>query len=129
MAHPQSSARGLFAKKAILFGNSTSQITYNSTGLLVNGPLYVSGKSVAGAKITANTTAITLGGGLVVTGTVAVSGQAVKGLLSANSTSLTLPGNLKITGAAAAAVITANSTGIKIGAKYISTNSTGTTIS
>jgi hypothetical protein len=41
---------------------------------------------------------------------------------------LTLPNVMKITGAHANATITANSTGIKIGTKYITTNSTGTTL-
>lgn len=127
MAHPQSSARGLFAKKKIQLGNSTSTLSYNTTGVTVSGALYLSGQG-AGGKLSANSTAITAGGGLVATGTLVVGAQAVKGLISANSTSLTLPGNLKITGAAAAALFTANSTGIKIGAKYITTNSTGTTI-
>jgi hypothetical protein len=128
MPHPQNSPRGLFTKKRITIGNSTSTITYNSTGLVVSGALYVSGSSAAGAKITGNSTAITLGGGAVVTGTVVVGNQAVKGLISANSTALTLPNVMKITGAHANATITANSTGIKIGTKYITTNSTGTTL-
>jgi hypothetical protein len=128
MPHPQNSPRGLFAKKRINFGNSTSSITHNSTGAVVGGPLYVSGLSVAAAKITANSTAITLGGGAIVTGTVVVGNQATRGLISANSTALTLPNVMKITGAHANATITANSTGIKIGTKYITTNSTGTTL-
>jgi hypothetical protein len=90
MAHPQSSPRGYFAKKRITFGNSTSTITSNSTGMIASGKLYVSGLTSKG--ITSNSTAVIL--------------DALR------------IGTL-------ASYITANSTGIKIGTKYISCNSTG----
>lgn len=66
--------------------------------------------------------------GLVVAGALFVNGQTTRGKLTANSTALTLPANVKVLGAHANATITANSTGIKIGTKYITTNSTGTTL-
>jgi hypothetical protein len=122
MAHPQSSARGYFAKKKISIGNSTSTITYNTTGLVLSGALYLSGQG-AGGKLSANSTAITLGGGLVATGTVAVSNQAVKGLLSANSTAIILPNSVRI--GSKTSYLSSNSTGILLGARYLSTNTTG----
>lgn len=77
---------------------------------------------LGGNEVTYNSTAMLLSKALV------VNGQTTKGLISANSTALTLPNGVKITGAHANATITANSTGIKVGTKYLSTNSTGTTL-
>ncbi len=88
MAHPQSSPRGFIAHKRIDVGSSN--ITYNSTGVVLSGALYLSGKSTV--KLSANSTAV-------------------------NATALSV-GSL-------ASYITANSTGIKIGSRYISTNTTG----
>ena len=57
MAHPQSSPRGLFAKKRIDVGSS--QLTYNSTGALFSAALFVSGQATYG-KLSANSTALIL---------------------------------------------------------------------
>ena len=56
MAHPQSSPRGLFAKKRIDVG--ASQITANSTGLVLSAAIYPS--AGAGGKITADSTGVIL---------------------------------------------------------------------
>jgi hypothetical protein len=96
MAHPQSSPRGLFAKKGMIFGNSTSTVTANTTGMVVSGALYL-------------------------------SGQGAVGKLSANSTTILLPSTGFQMAALTTLKITSNSTGVKIGAKYISGNSTGNT--
>ena len=71
----------------------------------------------------ANSTAITLGGGLVAVGTVAVSNQAVKGLLSANSTALILPNSVRV--GSKTTYLSSNSTGVLLGSRYVSTNTTG----
>lgn len=55
--HPQSSPRGFFAKKRIDVG--ASQITANSTGLLITAALFVSGQATLG-KLSANSTALIL---------------------------------------------------------------------
>lgn len=118
MAHPQNSPRGLFSKKAITIAGTTfdaSSITFNSTGAKFVGGIYASNST---AKIlTANSTTFISSGGL------AVSGQAAKGLLTANSTALILPNSVRV--GSLASYISANSTGIKIGTRYISTNTTG----
>jgi nitrous oxidase accessory protein NosD len=118
MPHPQSSPRGYFAKKRIDVG--TSQFTFNSTALLLDDGVRLNGQ--ANGLLTANST------GVIFAGAAFISNQTTIGKLSANSTSLTLPGNWKMTGSHANAIFTANSTGIKIGTKYISTNTTGTTL-
>lgn len=55
MARSQSSPRGLFAKNRIDVGSQ--QLTYNSTGLLLNGGIKISNKQM----ITANTTGFVMG--------------------------------------------------------------------
>lgn len=57
MAHPQSSPRGLFAKRRIDVG--TSQLSFNTTGLILSAGLMVSDKTAH--KITANSTGIKIG--------------------------------------------------------------------
>ena len=59
MPHPQSSPRGLFAKKGVIFGNSTSTVTANSTGAIFAGSVFVSGQGTFG-KLSANSTALIL---------------------------------------------------------------------
>ena len=112
MAHPQSSPRGFEAHKRLDVGSS--QLTYNSTGLVLNNALYLSGGSV---KLTANST------GVISSGAVYPS-AAVGGSLTANSTAV-IASALSI--GSLASYITADSTGILIGALYISCNSTGNT--
>ena len=57
MEHPQNSPRGLFAKKRIDAGSQS--LTYNSTGLILGGALFVSGQTTVG-KVSANSTALVL---------------------------------------------------------------------
>lgn len=99
--HPQSSPRGLFAKKKIMvpasgsllfndYSSSTGLLSGDSTGLKVAGSIKVAGK--ANAVIGGNSTGITV--------------TAIK----LNSTTRHLK---------------ANSTGILINGRYLSTNTTG----
>src|SRR5689334_19901904 len=117
MAHPQSSPRGLFAKAGIQIAGtafSSSAITFNSTGAKFANGLYLSNTT---AKImTANST------GFIASGSVSVGGQATVGKLSANSTAILLPATGFQMAALTSLKITSNSTGIKIGSRYISTN-------
>jgi hypothetical protein len=55
--HPQSSPRGFFATKRLDVG--ATQITANSTGLVLNGAAFVSGQATLG-KLSANSTALLL---------------------------------------------------------------------
>jgi hypothetical protein len=57
MPHPQNSPRGLFAKNAVDFG--TNSITQNSTGVIYENAVTVSGQATFG-KLTANSTALLL---------------------------------------------------------------------
>lgn len=57
MAHPQSSPRGYIAKARIDVGSA--QLTYNSTGAIFAGAVFVSGQTTYG-KVSANSTAIIL---------------------------------------------------------------------
>ena len=115
MAHPQGTPRGYFAKKRIDVGSS--QITYNSTGLVLSAALYLSGAT--GSKMTGNST------GVIAVGSVTVSNQAVFGKVSANSTALVLPNSVRV--GAKTTYLSSNSTGVKLGSLYISCNSTGNT--
>ena len=121
MAHAQSSPRGFWAKARLDVG--ASSITANSTGLILPTSIYVG--NAAGAKVTGNSTGVTFAGTLNTASTLSVSGQAVKGLLSANSTAIILPNSVRV--GSLASYITSNSTGIKLGSLYISCNSTGNT--
>lgn len=119
MTHPQNSPRGLFSKKAIeITGASfTNNLAFNSTGAKLTGGLYLSNKT--SKVMTANST------GFISSGSMSVSGQTATGKLSANSTALLLPATGVQMAALTTLKITSNSTGIKIGARYISTNTTG----
>lgn len=57
MAHPQSSPRGFFAKQRVDTGSTN--LTYNSTGLVLSGALFVSAQTTYG-KLSANSTALIL---------------------------------------------------------------------
>lgn len=57
MAHPQSSPRGYFAKKRIDVGSQN--LTYNSTGVIYSGSVFVSNQTTLG-KLSANSTALIL---------------------------------------------------------------------
>lgn len=109
MAHPQSSPRGVIGKTALYVGSQA--LTANSTGVVFAGAVYASGQT--GAKITGNSTGIIVPA--VTVGTKAVT---------ANSTAVIVPA-LRV--GALASYITVNSTGIRIGSRYISTNTTGNT--
>lgn len=58
-------------------------------------------------------------------GSVTLSGQAVFGLLSANSTALLLPNSVRV--GTKTTYLSSNSTGVKLGSLYISCNSTSNT--
>lgn len=123
MAHPQNSPRGLFAKGRINVGSTgvfftnysatTALLTANSTALKVAGGVQVSGKSTA--KITGDSTGIVLAGAVKV-------GNKTTGVINVNTTALIVKA-LRIN--TLASYITSNSTGIKLGTRYISTNTTG----
>lgn len=95
MAHPQSSPRGFIATKRLDVG--LTQLSANSTGVTLNGALFI-------------------------------SGQATVGKLSANSTAIVLPASGLQMAALSSLKITSNSTGIRIGSRYISTNTTSNSI-
>lgn len=87
MAHPQSSPRGFEAHKRIDVG--ASQITANSTGLVLSAAIFPSGGA---SKVTGDSTAVIV--------------NALK--IGSWSTAITV-----------------DSTGVLLGARYISTNTTG----
>lgn len=101
MAHPQNSPRGLFAKARISLGNSTGTLSYNTTGTILGGALYLSGRTQT--KLTANTT------GIIASGALFASGQTTGGKLTANSTGVIAGGALYVSGQTASK-ISANST-------------------
>jgi len=122
MSHPQNSYRGDFAKERIEVGGAsgTSVLTANTTGLLLSKGLALSGESTD--VITQNSTALFLAGGL------ALSGEATD-IITQNSTSVNFAAGIKVSGQANA-VMTGLSTGvvltaIKIGAHWLTANSTG----
>lgn len=121
MAHPQSSPRGFVAYKRVDVGGKS--ITYNSTGLVLPTAVYLGDD--AQAKLTGNSTGITAGGTFAITDTLSVKGQAVFGLLSANSTAMILPNSVRV--GTKTTYLSSNSTGVKLGSLYISCNSTGNT--
>lgn len=84
MAHPQSSPRGYFAKKRIDVGSQN--LTYNSTGVIYSGSVFVSNQTTFG-KLSANSTA------LILPNSVRVGTKTT--YLSSNSTGVKL-GNLYI---------------------------------
>ena len=150
---PQNSPKGLFAKSKVYVG--AQALTANSTTMTLAGKLAVSGKTltiesnsttttfsgrvaVSGKTptISSNSTTITLSGKL------AVSGKTPT--LEANSTTMTMSGKLALSGktptleanttaiiasalriGALASYLTADSTGVKLGTRYLSTNTTG----
>lgn len=115
MAHPQNSPRGLFAKARIDTGTQT--LTFNSTALILEGGVRLN--DAANGQLTSNSTGVNFPGSLFLTG------QAVKGKLSANSTAILLPSTGFQMASLTSLKVTSNSTGILVGARYISTNTTG----
>ena len=113
MAHPQSSPRGYFVKGRVDVGGNS--LTYNSTGLVLPTIVYIG--NAANAKVTGNST------GLALVGTLSVKGQAVFGLVTANSTAMILPNSVRV--GTKTTYLSSNSTGVKLGNLYISCNSTG----
>lgn len=69
--------------------------------------------------ITANSTGVNFSAAIFLTG------QATIGKLSANSTAILLPATGLQFAALTSLKVTSNSTGVRIGARYISTNTTG----
>ncbi len=141
---PQNSPKGLFVKKKIGVADSSGNVSYltsNSTGLALDGALQLSG-SVA-HKLTGNSTGLVLSGGVKISnqangvltanstgvnavGSVAVSGQATFGKLSANSTALILPNSVRV--GTKTTYLSSDSTGMKLGSRYVSTNTTGNSV-
>ena len=128
MPRPQNSPRGLFAKqrvsvpvsKGVMFedySTSADLLTANSTGLISAAGVKVSNK--AGGQLTADSTSLT------VVGSVIVSNQSTYGLLGANSTATILPNSVRV--GSKTTYLSSDSTGIKIGSRYISSNTTGNT--
>lgn len=108
------------SKGILLSGETTDAITQNTTAVFLTGGLALSGESTD--VITQNSTAVFLAGGL------AISGEATD-VITQNSTSVNFAGGIKVSGQANG-VMTALSTGvvlsaIKIGAHWLSANSTG----
>jgi hypothetical protein len=124
MARAQNSFRGLFAKQRIdvsaaggvyagSYSSSTSLLSADSTGLQVAGGIKISRK--ANAVVTGNATGVLVVGGLQLSGKTGPK-------LTANSTAI-IASKLLINGTSR--LISSNSTGIKIGARYLTTNTTG----
>jgi len=105
MPRPQNSPRGLFAKQrmSVPVGKGFMFEDYSTTVDL----------------LTADAS------GLKVVGSLAVVGQAVFGKLDANSTAMILPNSVRV--GAKTTYLSSDSTGIKIGSRYISSNTTGNT--
>jgi len=82
MAHPQNSFRGLFAKTRIDMGSN--QITHNSTGLLLNAGVRLSGQ--ANAFLTGDSTGLVVAGGVKVSNKRAVTANSTGFALTAEST-------------------------------------------
>lgn len=114
MPHPQNSPRGLFSKKGINIGGQA--VSGNSSGVTFPGYVRVSGKSTG--ALSANSTA------LIVAGPLRLNSKST-GQISANSTAILVPASGLQMAALTSLKITSNSTGIRIGARYISTNTTG----
>jgi hypothetical protein len=87
MTHPQSSPRGLFAKNAIMIGNSTSTITYDSTGVILSGAVKIS--ALANAVVSGDST------GIVIVGGVKLSKQA-NAVITGNTTGVAFSAKLKV---------------------------------
>ena len=115
MAHPQNSPRGLFAKAGIDVG--AQSLTSNSTSVNFEAGIKISNQ--ASGLLTSNSTGVNFPGSIFLTG------QAVKGKIYANSTAILLPSTGFQMAALTSLKVTSNSTGILIGARYISTNTTG----
>jgi|SRR3990167_4447632 len=124
MARAQNSPRGLFAKKRIdlasggsvylgSYSSSTSLLSADSTGLQVAGGIKVG--RVANAVISSNST------GLVTASAIRVANKA-NAKIDGNSTGLKIIAAL-VNGTTR--ILAANSTGIKLADRYISTNTTG----
>lgn len=99
MARPTVTPRGLIAKAEydVVGGDASKTITV----------------------ITGNANGITLDRGL------SVSGQTTLGLLTANSTAMILPNSVRV--GTKTTYLSSDSTGVKLGSRYISTNTTGNT--
>ena len=111
MARPQNSPIGLFAKNRIDVGSQ--QLTYNSTALLFNGGIRLSGQ--ANAIMTGDSTGVVLVGGIKIS-----SART----LTANSTGFvaTAESAIPSTDEGAAFTLVSDSTGVAL-----AINATGTT--
>lgn len=118
MAHPQSTPRGYLATKRLDIGGS--EVSYNSTALLLSAGIRLNGK--ANGLLTSNSTGVNFPGSLF------LGGQATVGKLTANSTAIVLPASGVQMAALTSLKITSNSTGVRIGTRYISTNTTSNAV-
>lgn len=112
--HPQNSPRGLFSKRGVTIGGQA--VTGNSSGVTFPGYVRTSSKSTG--QLSSNST------GALITGALFISAKST-GKLSANSTAILVPASGFQMAALTSLKITSNSTGVRIGARYISTNTTG----
>ena len=118
MAHPQSSPRGYIAKTRIDVGGA--QLTVNSTALLLDDGIRLNGQ--ANGLLTSNSTGVNFPGAVFLTG------QSAIGKVYANTTAILLPATGFQMAALTSLKVTSNSTGIKIGTRYVSTNTTGNSV-
>lgn len=80
-------------------------------------------RSIILADASGNTVTLTNGAsGLLLSGGLALSGEATD-IITQNSTAVTFPSQIRLSGTSR--FIVANSTGLLIGGRYISTNTTG----
>jgi len=103
MAHPQSSPRGLFGKKAVYVG--AQLLTDGTTYLSLSAGVRISG--LAGGVLTADATHLILAGGIK------LSASAAGGALTADASNLIVPVGIKI-GNVAGGALTATATALAI---------------
>ena len=121
--HPQGSNRGLkvmavAAPTSLTITNSTATVVIgtNSTGLTLSSTgSGIKLGSAAAMQIKGNTTAITLAGGLRLSGKTTAQ-------LTGNTTGVIATNQLRV--GSKTTYLSSNSTGVKLGAKYITGNTT-----
>ena len=119
----QSSPRGLWAHSIVIppsgglyhadYSKTTAILTAAASGLKLAAGLALSGET---DYITQNSTALRVPVGL------SLSGETTD-VITQNSTATTFPSQVRLSGTSR--FLVANSTGLLIGARYISTNTTG----
>ena len=112
--HPQGSNRGLRLGPAL---NPTSLIIQNNTGSITLSP------NTTGLKLANSTTSVSMGpnsSGAVLSGGLKLKNTT--GQITINSTVMALKKNLQV--GPKATLLSSNSTGVKLGAKYFTGNTT-----